>query len=252
MALTPSRLLPALPGAGHRQFVRQTGAMPVAVLAEMYSVVVRVATLVADYAGGAEAYEANCPNATFCSDGECRVGFMSWADAESFLRALQRFNISTWLRSFEKNKGLLEAQRMARVPSNGRNAHGEACRVDSRVLCRSTGLEAGTAKRPDDRGCVAATGASRKQGWGGVVSGSGDRRSAACRAGAHSRSQETVVEILELMPNTQWSRGHAAWPVTLRGAAHLACQALKHQPKSCRDLREGMAAGRCAWSTGGL
>ena len=66
-----------------------------AVVTEMYSVVVRVATLAADYPGGAQAYEADCPNKTFCTDGEvCRVGFMSWADAERFLQSLQRFGMS--------------------------------------------------------------------------------------------------------------------------------------------------------------
>ena len=84
-----------------------------AVLAEMYSVVVRVATLAADYPGGVEAYEADCPNATFCSDGEvCRVGFMSWADTESFLRSLQRFNIAPetgMVAVIREDKGPLQA-----------------------------------------------------------------------------------------------------------------------------------------------
>jgi hypothetical protein len=66
-----------------------------AVLAEMYSVVVRVTTLRGDYPGGVEAYEHDCPNQSFCSDGEvCRVGFMSWADTEAFLLLLRRFNIT--------------------------------------------------------------------------------------------------------------------------------------------------------------
>src|SRR5262245_25221573 len=67
----------------------------VAVLAEMYSVVIRVATLTAHYPGGVESYATDCPNSSFCSDGEvCRVGFMSWADTESFLRLLRRFDIA--------------------------------------------------------------------------------------------------------------------------------------------------------------
>jgi hypothetical protein len=67
----------------------------VAVLAEMYSIVVRVSTLLAYYPGGVATYEADCPNRTFCSDGEvCRVGFMAWADAEAFLLSLRRFSIT--------------------------------------------------------------------------------------------------------------------------------------------------------------
>jgi len=85
----------------------------VAVLAEMYGVVVRVPTLMADYPGGVEAYEANCPNRTFCSDGEvCRVGFMSWADTEAFLQSLQRFNITPeahLVAIIREDKGLLQA-----------------------------------------------------------------------------------------------------------------------------------------------
>ena len=79
----------------------------------MYSVVVRVLTLAADYPGGVEAYETNCPNRTFCSDGElCRVGFMSWADTEAFLRSLQRFNMTPEAGAvaiIREDKGLLQA-----------------------------------------------------------------------------------------------------------------------------------------------
>ena len=66
-----------------------------AVLAEMYSVVVRVQTLNRRYPGGVDAYEANCPNSSFCSDGEvCRIGFMPWADVQSCLESLKRFDIT--------------------------------------------------------------------------------------------------------------------------------------------------------------
>jgi len=85
----------------------------VAVLAEMYSVVVRVSTLEANYPGGVAAYEANCPNGTFCSDGEvCRVGFMSWADTEAFLQSLRRFAITVEagvVAIVREDKGLLRA-----------------------------------------------------------------------------------------------------------------------------------------------
>jgi hypothetical protein len=85
----------------------------VAVLADTYSVIVRVPTLTADYPGGVEAYKANCPNRTFCSDGEvCRIGFMSWADAEAFLESLHRFNITREADAvavIREDKGLLHA-----------------------------------------------------------------------------------------------------------------------------------------------
>lgn len=84
-----------------------------AVLAEMYSVVVRVSTLLADYPGGVATYEADCPNRTFCSDGEvCRVGFMSWADTEAFLQSLRRFTITPEagvVAIVREDKGLLQA-----------------------------------------------------------------------------------------------------------------------------------------------
>jgi len=67
----------------------------VAVLTEMYNVVIRVSTLTVYYPGGVAAYESDCPNSTFCSDGEvCRVGFMSWADTELFVQSLRRFDVS--------------------------------------------------------------------------------------------------------------------------------------------------------------
>ena len=66
-----------------------------AVLTEMYNVVIRVSTLTVYYPGGVAAYESVCPNRTFCSDGEvCRVGFMSWADTELFMQSLRRFDVS--------------------------------------------------------------------------------------------------------------------------------------------------------------
>lgn len=67
-----------------------------AVLAEVYSVVVRVSTLNGRYPGGVDGYEQDCPNRSFCTDGEvCRVGFMAWADAQAFLESLKRFSITS-------------------------------------------------------------------------------------------------------------------------------------------------------------
>ena len=42
----------------------------------------------------------------------CRIGFMSWSDAESFLRPLERFNISLetgMVAVIREDKGLLQA-----------------------------------------------------------------------------------------------------------------------------------------------
>jgi hypothetical protein len=67
----------------------------VAVLTDMYSVVVQASTLRTQYPGGVDSYAAQCPNRTFCSDGEvCRVGFMSWADVKAFMESLRRFDIT--------------------------------------------------------------------------------------------------------------------------------------------------------------
>ena len=83
------------------------------VLAECYSVIVRVATINNTYPGGLEAYENNCPNSTFCSDGEvCRIGFMPWADVQVFLESLQRFHITLEtgdVAIIREDKGLLQA-----------------------------------------------------------------------------------------------------------------------------------------------
>ena len=83
-----------------------------AVLTEMYSVVIRVPTLVTRYPGGVESYATDCPNATFCSDGEvCRVGFMSWADTDAFMRSLRPYDISMETGTaaiIREDKGLLQ------------------------------------------------------------------------------------------------------------------------------------------------
>lgn len=61
-----------------------------AVLIEGISVIVRVTTVEASYPGGLAAYAADCPNATFCTDGVLtRVGFMSPADTGEFIARLE-------------------------------------------------------------------------------------------------------------------------------------------------------------------
>lgn len=60
-----------------------------AVLIELFSVVVRNSTLEARYPGGLEAYRRDCPNRTFCADEWLsRIGFMVHSDAEVFMAQL--------------------------------------------------------------------------------------------------------------------------------------------------------------------
>jgi tetratricopeptide (TPR) repeat protein len=60
------------------------------VLIEAVNVVIRNATVEARLAGGMQEYERRCPNGTFCTDGEiCRVGFMTTADAASYIESLE-------------------------------------------------------------------------------------------------------------------------------------------------------------------
>lgn len=61
-----------------------------AVLIEAISVVVRVASIHDEFAGGWSAFEELIPNATLCCDNEiARVGFMMPEDAESFIHKLE-------------------------------------------------------------------------------------------------------------------------------------------------------------------
>ncbi len=54
-----------------------------AVLIEGFSVVVRNRTLAAQYPGGVPGFRRDCPNNSFCTDGNlCRVGFMTRDDAD--------------------------------------------------------------------------------------------------------------------------------------------------------------------------
>jgi hypothetical protein len=60
-----------------------------AVLVEAISVIIRSAAIEDRYMGGFDAFEAEIPNKTGCSDGELvRVGFMVPADVESYIRRL--------------------------------------------------------------------------------------------------------------------------------------------------------------------
>ena len=57
--------------------------------------VARNATVETKFPGGLAAYERECPNGTFCSDGKiCRVAFMVEADAREFAAWLERSGLS--------------------------------------------------------------------------------------------------------------------------------------------------------------
>ena len=61
------------------------------VLIEGINVVIRNAAVAKRVAGGIQEFERQCPNGTFCTDGEiCRVGFMTTADAKAYIEKLTR------------------------------------------------------------------------------------------------------------------------------------------------------------------
>jgi len=64
------------------------------VLAEAMSVIVPREVLDTKYPGGLAAYHAACPNETFCTDEHLtRVGFMSPADVEAYVRRLESYGL---------------------------------------------------------------------------------------------------------------------------------------------------------------
>ena len=83
-----------------------------AVLAEMYSVILRNSRIEAHYPGGLDGYRSACPNSTFCSDGEvCRIGFMALTDAEALLDSLEAVGLgkdSGDLALLDESQGLLQ------------------------------------------------------------------------------------------------------------------------------------------------
>ena len=65
------------------------------VLIEGENVLTRNATVEQRFPGGMQEYERRCPNATFCTDGQiCRVGFMTEADAVSYIDYLHGFGFA--------------------------------------------------------------------------------------------------------------------------------------------------------------
>jgi hypothetical protein len=66
----------------------------VAVLIEAISVVVKISAIQERYPGGWDAFKKNVPNQTLCADSKiARVGFMSPADVEAFVKSLEKNNL---------------------------------------------------------------------------------------------------------------------------------------------------------------
>jgi len=65
------------------------------VLIEAYSVVIKGDVLLEKWPGGWEAFEANVPNKTLCTDGSLvRVGFMVYQDAIEYCQTLRENNLT--------------------------------------------------------------------------------------------------------------------------------------------------------------
>ena len=66
-----------------------------AVLIEMFSVVIRIETIEEKYPGGKEAFRKSCPEGTFCMDNNIAsvIGFPMLQRADDFAYSLTRFGI---------------------------------------------------------------------------------------------------------------------------------------------------------------
>ena len=113
-----------------------------AVLAEFYSVLIRVSTFERAFPGGLSAYQAAYPNRTFCCDGELsRVGFMSWADVEAFGEILAA-------NGFQPEVGAIAVTREDKGPIEP--CHWlELDRIDGTPVARLTGSESRRVATPD-------------------------------------------------------------------------------------------------------
>lgn len=95
-----------------RNGLKENKEVRLAVLAEMFSVILQNSKIEAIYPGGLEEYKSVCPNATFCTDDEiCRIGFMALTDAENFINSLERMGFRRDSGAFallDEGKGLLQ------------------------------------------------------------------------------------------------------------------------------------------------
>jgi hypothetical protein len=124
-----------------------------AVLVEGISVVVRAHAIVEHYAGGWEAFRADCPNDTLCADGALvRVGFMDPRDAKQFIERLTRKGLA-YVRDGEavdlviadQQRGLSAPCKWAelgRLPAPGHTSASVAA-------CRMAGTEEDALMTPD-------------------------------------------------------------------------------------------------------
>ncbi len=66
-----------------------------AVIIECDNVLIRNSTVNQRFPGGMQEYERSCPNQSFCTDGQiCRVGFMTTADALSYIDCLENLGLA--------------------------------------------------------------------------------------------------------------------------------------------------------------
>ena len=151
-------------------------------------VVIRNATVEAKFPGGLVAYERECPNGTYCSDGQiCRVAFMVEADAKAFAERLVTYGFrSPW--SGEMPEIALIAQHFNRL---------ERCDwldVDLRAIADQDGRQSGVTiawLRGD-----APTTFTAPAGWkpGGLQLVSGDKLRNDCEFAESKRGDSGSVE----------------------------------------------------------
>jgi hypothetical protein len=90
-----------------------------AVPVEGFTVVVRNSTIAAKYPGGLEAYERDCPNATFCSDGSLtRIAFMTPGDADEFVALLAAKRLTPYRDGVSEDVALVTSPQGPRRPCN--------------------------------------------------------------------------------------------------------------------------------------
>jgi hypothetical protein len=121
-----------------------------AVLIEAVSVVVRVAALDRQFAGGWDAFKALIPSGTSCVDGQLiRLGFMTPADAESFAIALGQ-NGLTYLRDGQAvDLVIVDQQNGPTTPCNWIEFGTVTIRGSTVAACRMTGDETQLLFTPD-------------------------------------------------------------------------------------------------------
>lgn len=121
-----------------------------AVLVEGISVIARVPAIEERYPGGWEAFRDNAPNQTLCADNSLvRVGFMSPADVESFVKELEAKGLVFLADGETQDVAVADQQRGFSVKCDW----AECGHVDiggNRIMaCRAVGDDSGQLMTPD-------------------------------------------------------------------------------------------------------